>query len=355
MANSMPMTGRPSGILRERAQVRWGIIGCGDVTEIKSGPGFQNAERSRLVAVMRRDAARAADYAHRHGVPRWYGSVDALIADPEVDAVYVATPPDAHLDCALKIAAAGKPAYIEKPMARNTAECDAMIEAFSAARVPLYVAYYRRRLPRFLLVKELLARGAIGRITGVSYLQTAPFHLRQSGWRTEPASAGGGHVLDVGSHTIDLMDELFGSLQDVSGMAANVASDYAVEDSVSMAFMAGGVPGAASWDFASAIAQDTFRISGTDGQITFSVFETAPVLVEGAQGVERFERDHPPHVQQPLIQSVVDDLLGRDICPSTGESARRTSRVLDTVLSSYYGGRQDAFWIRAGSWPGRRR
>jgi predicted dehydrogenase len=354
MANSMPMTGHPSGILRERAHVRWGIIGCGDVTEIKSGPGFQKADRSRLVAVMRRNAAGAADYARRHGVPRWYESAGALIADPEVDAVYVATPPGALLECALKIAAAGKPAYVEKPMARNTAECDAMIEAFAAARVPLYVAYYRRRLPRFLLVKDLLARRAIGQITGVSYLQTASFHRRHGGWRTEVASAGGGHVLDLGSHTIDLMDELFGPLHEVAGMAANVASDYAVEDSVAMSFMAGEVPGAASWNFAAAIAQDTFRISGTEGQITFSVFDAAPVLVEGSQGVTRLERENPPHVQQPLIQSIVDDLLGLDVCPSTGESARRTSHVLDTVLSSYYGGRQDAFWGRADSWPGRR-
>src|SRR3954468_3357105 len=139
-----------------RDTIRWGIIGCGDVTEVKSGPGFQKARGSQLVAVMRRNGALAADYAKRHGVPRWHDDARQLVADPEVDAVYVATPPDAHLDSALLAAAAKKPAYVEKPMARHTPECDAMIAAFAAARKPLFVAYYRRALPRFLKAKDLL-------------------------------------------------------------------------------------------------------------------------------------------------------------------------------------------------------
>jgi predicted dehydrogenase len=114
-------------------RVRWGIIGVGDVTERKSGPGFQQAERSELVAVMRRTGELAADYARRHGVPRWYDDADALIADPEVDAVYVATPPDTHRHYALRAAAAGKPVYVEKPMARTADECNEMIEACEAA------------------------------------------------------------------------------------------------------------------------------------------------------------------------------------------------------------------------------
>lgn len=129
-------------------RVRWGIIGCGDVTEVKSGPAFQKAERSELVAVMRRNGALAADYAKRHGVPKWYDDAEQLIHDPDVDAVYIATPPHAHKDYTLKVAAAGKPVYVEKPMALNAQECREMVEACRSAGVPLFVAYYRRAQPQ---------------------------------------------------------------------------------------------------------------------------------------------------------------------------------------------------------------
>src|SRR4051812_5640522 len=145
--------------------IRWGIIGCGDVTEVKSGPGFQKANGSALVAVMRRDREKAADYARRHGVPKVYDSGRALIDDPEVDAIYIATPPSTHLEYALATAAAGKPCLVEKPMALNHAECVAMLDAFQRAGVPLWVAYYRRALPRFLIMRDLLAQGAVGTIT----------------------------------------------------------------------------------------------------------------------------------------------------------------------------------------------
>lgn len=347
----MPVSAHFSG----RSVVRWGIIGCGDVTEVKSGPGFRKADGSQLVAVMRRNGALAADYARRHGVARSYDNAESLIADPEVDAVYVATPPDSHADYAVMIAAAGKPAYIEKPMARHTPECDRMVAAFAAARLPLFVAYYRRRLPRFLLVEEMLKSGALGRITGVSYRQAAPFHRGASIWRVDATTAGAGHFLDVGSHTLDIFDYLFGPLRDVAGTAANLGSDYAVEDSVALSFRTTtGVPGAASWDFASAVAHDAVTISGTEGQLNFSIFNNDAVRFESADGVKIFERPNPPHVAQPLIQSIVDDLLGRGTCPSTGESARRTTRVMDTVLRGYYGDRDREFWREPATWPGRR-
>jgi 1,5-anhydro-D-fructose reductase (1,5-anhydro-D-mannitol-forming) len=333
--------------------VRWGILGCGDVTEVKSGPGLRKAAGSELVAVMRRNGALARDYAARHGVARWYDDAAALIADPGVDAVYVATPPDSHAKYALAAAAAGKPAYVEKPMARHGAECDRMVEAFRKAALPLFVAYYRRRLPCFLKVEELLRGGAIGRPTGIHYRMAEPHHRKGPIWRTDVASAGAGHFLDVGSHALDLLDYLFGPLEAVRGNAANMASPYAAEDSVSMTFLAGGVPGSASWNFASDIREETMRLSGTDGDIVFPMFTSAPIRLERASGAELFDLPYPPHVAQPMIQSVVDDLLGRGSCPSTGESARRTSRVMDQVLEAYYGGRADAFWERPQTWPGR--
>src|SRR5262245_60223017 len=191
--------------------IRWGIIGCGDVTEVKSGPGFQKAQGSELVAVMRRDRAKAADYAKRHGVGRWYDDADALIRDPQVDAVYVATPPGSHLEYALRVAAAKKPCYVEKPMARSHVECRRMIEAFERARVPLFVAYYRRALPRFVRAKELIESGALGRVTGCRYRMSRLYLPNPApAWRLDAQQSGGGIFLDIGSHVLDVLDYLLG-------------------------------------------------------------------------------------------------------------------------------------------------
>ena len=334
-----------------RTLIRWGIIGCGDVTEVKSGPALQKTRGSALVAVMRRDAAKAADYARRHGVPRFYSDARALVADPEVDAIYVATPPGAHLDGALLAAGAGKPCYVEKPMARHTPECDAMLAAFAAANQKLFVAYYRRALPRFVKVKELLDRGALGMMTGVSHRLATAAHASLDAanlpWRVSVESSGGGLFLDVGSHALDLLDFFCGPLAGARGHAARLASPGVTEDAVAMTFRtAAGAPGAATWNFASQVTEDTMEFRGTLGRISLSVFGSDPVRLETARGVELFDLPNPPHVQQPLIQTVVDELLGRGACPSTGESGRRTSAVMDAVLEDFYGGRTDAFWLR---------
>lgn len=343
--------------LARRSTVRWGIIGCGDVTEIKSGPALQKAEGSELVAVMRRDGAKAADYARRHGVPRWYDDARALVADPEVDAIYVATPPGAHLEGALLAAAAGKPAYIEKPFARSAAECERILSAFRAANLPVFAAYYRRCLPRFVQVADLLAARALGRLTGVAArYASAPPALNPDGsapWRLDAANAGGGLFLDLASHTIDLLDHLLGPLQGVSGHAANIDSPLAVENAVAMSFRTpDGAPGTGAWNFNSALPADEITLDGTAARLVFSTFGNEPLRLQTRVGaVETFERPNPPHVQQPLIQTVVNALLGRGTCPSTGESATRTSVVMDTVLDAYYGGRADAFWTRPATWP----
>src|SRR5690554_6383941 len=96
--------------------IKWGIIGCGNVTEQKSGPAFQKLPGSSLVAVMRRDGDKAADYAKRHGVDRWYDDAGDLIKDPNVDAIYIATPHSSHLEYTLLAAKAGKSIYCETPL-----------------------------------------------------------------------------------------------------------------------------------------------------------------------------------------------------------------------------------------------
>jgi predicted dehydrogenase len=290
-------------------------------------------------------------------VPHWYDDADALIRDPEVDAVYVATPPETHSHFALAVAAAGKPAYVEKPMARHAPECDRMLAAFAQHGQKLFVAYYRRCLPRFVLVQELLAASVLGRVTGGRYHWATPAHRENGGaWRLDAAKAGGGLFLDIGSHVLDLLDFLLGPLTDVAGAAANLASSHLVEDTVAMSFRTGnGALGTAHWNFASAVRDDLLELRGPEGCLSFSVFGSEPVRLETAAGVQLFDRPPPPHVQQPLIQAVVDDLLGRATCPSTGESARRTSQVMDRVLAEYYGGRTDEFWSRPETWPGHQR
>jgi predicted dehydrogenase len=319
--------------------IRWGIIGCGDVTEVKSGPGLQKARSSALVAVMRRNGDLAADYARRHHVPRWYDDAAALINDPEVDAVYVATPPDSHRDYTIQAAQAGKPVYVEKPMARNHAECQQMVEACRAAGVPLFVAYYRRMLPRFLKIRELLTQGAIGqpRFVSVTLYQKRPdIDPASLPWRVLPEIAGAGIFLDLASHTLDILDYLLSPIRAAQGIAGNQGGLYRAEDIVSGAWLhESGVQGVGTWCFTAFRNVDQNEIIGSAGKLTFSTFDTEPVLLTTAEGVTEFPLDNPPHVQQPLIQTIVDDLNGVGACPSTGESAARTSWVMDQMLWAY--------------------
>lgn len=320
--------------------IRWGIIGCGNVTEVKSGPGFQKANNSALVAVMRRDAALAADYAQRHGVAKWYDNAQSLIADADVDAVYIATPPNAHKEYVLAVAAAGKPVYVEKPMALNHAECLEMIEACKTADVPLWVAFYRRRLPRFLKVKQLIEQGAIGAPRAVTVQFYRNWVDPADGvlpWRVQPAIAGGGFFVDLAAHTLDYLDYFFGPVVSVHGDAANQGSHYAAEDMVSGSFVfANGVHGTGIWCFDSYQRVDQTEIVGTQGKLTFSSFGTEAICLTTAGGVQEFPEPTPAHIQQPLIQSIVDELNGIGHCPSSGESAARTNWVMDQLLRSYY-------------------
>ena len=338
--------------------VRWGIIGCGDVTEVKSGPAFQQVAGSALAAVMRRNGALAADYARRHGVPNWYDDADALIADPDVDAVYVATPPGSHCEHALRACRAGKPAYVEKPLARNHPECQAMVDAFRSARLKLFVAYYRRALPRFLKVKELIDAGRLGSLTSAHYEYAEPpraFDSTDLPWRYRAEASGGGLFFDIGSHALDLLDFLLGPLVDVDGRARNITTRHDVEDQVEMRFRTeAGASGTATWDFASSRSRDMIEIHGTSGVVSFAVFGGAPIQWVSGHRAEVLDLPHPPHIEQPMIQTVVDDLLGRGACASTGESAARTAAVMDRATLGYYGSRSDGFWNRSASWPGRR-
>ncbi|RYG73430.1 Gfo/Idh/MocA family oxidoreductase [bacterium] len=334
--------------------IKWGIIGCGDVCEVKSGPALQKATNSALTAVTRRDAAKAADFASRHGVPFSSGTASEIINHPEVDIVYVATPPETHLEYALQACAAGKPCYVEKPMARSAHESRQMLEAFEKAGLPLYVAFYRRGLERFQTTKRLLEEGAIGQLTGVSYRLLIPPTNDPEQWRLDARLAGAGLFYDLASHLLDVFDYIFGPLEQVTGIAKNSASpNLAVEDTVSMSFLAAGVPATAMWNFASFAKADRIEIFGTQGKISLSCFGSDDVRLEAPTGLQTFDGKLPSHVHQGLVQTIVDELNGQGSALSTGKTALRTMEVMDTILNDYYGGREDDFWNRAESWPGR--
>lgn len=322
-------------------EVRWGILGVGDVCEVKSAPAMNMVANSRLVAVMRRNAEQAEDYARRHGVPRWYSDAGSLIRDPEVNAIYIATPPNAHRHLTLQAAAAGKPVYVEKPMARTYSECRDMISACEQAGVPLYVAYYRRYLPHFVKAKQLLESGAIGeirqvRITLNQELVPQATGKHQDNWRVDPEIAGGGYFYDLGSHQLDLLDFLLGPIESARGFADNHADQYAAEDIVSAAMrFESGVLASGSWCFTTGrvSSKDEIMIVGNKGQISFATFGKGEITLETDSGGEQVAAyDLPVHIQQPLIESVVKDLLGAGICASTGESAARTNLILESII-----------------------
>lgn len=322
--------------------IKWGIIGCGDVTEVKSGPAFSKIEHSELVAVMRRNAEKAEDYAKRHQVPKWYSDADELIQDPEVNAIYIATPPNSHADYTKKAAAAGKPVYVEKPMGLNYQECLSMISACQKASVPLYVAYYRRALPYFLKVKELLEQEAIGTITSFQIQLIKPpkpddFRSpdEHDHWRTKPEISGGGYFHDLASHQLDLIEFLLGPVAGISGNTANRMSWYDVPDVLTSTFQfENGVVGSGIWNFTAQPSheKDEMIIMGREGSITFSTFDDSkPIVLNTKSGRQEFDRPYPEHVQQPLIQTIVDELRGKGTCPSTGTSGARASLLMDKV------------------------
>lgn len=321
-----------------KESIRWGMIGCGNVTEVKSGPGFQKAQNSELVAVMRRNGDLARDYAERHGVPRWYDDAAALIQDPDVNAIYVATPPSSHKEYTIQAAQAGKAVYVEKPMALNYAECREMIEACEDGGVALFVAYYRRALVRFLKIKELVDAGAVGQVRFVSvtlYQNVRPVHADPNNlpWRVLPEIAGGGIFADMAPHQLDFLDFLFGPIAAAQGYAGNQAGNYPAEDIVTGSFVfESGVQGVGAWCFTAFEEVDRTEIVGEKGRIMFSTFDEAPIVVTTAGGSTEYRIGYPAHIQQPLIQTVVDDLLGIGHCPSDGESGARTSWVMDQML-----------------------
>jgi len=324
-------------------QIQWGIIGCGNVTEVKSGPAFSKIPNSKLVAVMRRDAALAEDYAKRHNVPKWYSDVDKLIHDPDVNAIYIATPPNVHEVYAEKAMRAGKPVYVEKPMALDAAECSRMNAVSKETGVPLFVAYYRRSLPYFVKLKELIDSSIIGDIRYVNIcLQWQPYdeeigELRKPKWRVQPEISGGGHFHDLASHQFDLLEYVLGPIKSAKGIARNQAALYEADDITVANFeFESGILGNGVWCFTINKGQreDKAQIVGSKGRINFSFFEKFDIIVETESGAETYNIPYPAHVQQPLIELIVKELRGEGVSPSTGLTGARANQIMGWITKS---------------------
>ncbi len=313
------------------------MIGAGDVTEVKSGPAFKKVPDSDLVAVMRRNESKVRDYAERHGIANWYTDADALIADPEVDAVYIATPPNVHLHYAEKALQAGKKLYVEKPVTLNAREARQMQSLVQQYNGELVVAHYRRAIPYFVKIKSILEEGRIGQPGLINLrlykkaLSAEELTVPKIQWRMDPAVSGGGLFHDLAPHQVDLMVAIFGRPLQYSGIpdtrrpAVRVGGQMLFPDNI----LFNGV-----WDFDQEKEEDYCEINGSKGSVRFSFFDKTPILLEAEGGVEEFSFDPLPHVQEPMIAQTVQYFLGRQQNPCPIEEGLVCMEVLDAFTAA---------------------
>jgi 1,5-anhydro-D-fructose reductase (1,5-anhydro-D-mannitol-forming) len=354
--------------------IGWGVIGCGDVVDRKAGVALRTIPSSRIVTVMRRSADEAKQFAERHGVGQWTTNADEVIEHPDVNAIYIATPPENHLEYALAVCAAGKACLVEKPAGRSDLECRQMVDVFKQAGVPLYVSYYRRYLEKFRKVKDIVRNGELGAIVAIHYRMAKPY--RESTWRADPKVSGGGHFYDLAGHVLDLFDDWFGPLELLGSAATNSIPVQCAEDSVALTFRAAcGALGNASWNFAAATSVDELIIEGTFGNLRLAPMSrsgsvrmtlTPEAAVRASRSINqrvativkrrvslptrhhyRFAEETQPH--RPMLEHIVAEL--RSGAPAASpEPALRTSAIMNAALDQYYGGRRDAFWNHPGRW-----
>lgn len=308
-------------------EIRWGIIGCGNVTEVKSGPAFNKVPHSKLVAVMRRNGEKAADYARRHGVPKWYTAAQELIDDAEVNAIYIATPPDLHEKYALAAMQAGKRVYVEKPMAIDFVAAQKMMEVAESSDTKLCIAHYRRQQPYFKKIKALLNDKSIGDVLWINLLFLQPHKKEALGtdknwWRIDPAQSGGGLFHDLAPHQLDLMIHFFGAPQMAKGIAFNQGGHYQADDVVNgTALLPNGILFNGLWHFNAPphTAADFCEMVGTNGRLSFSVFGPQVLYLTIGDKSETLTFEPPQHVQQPMIEQVVAYFRGEseNPCPAS--------------------------------------
>lgn len=318
------------------ATINWGIIGCGNVTEKKSGPAFKKIADSDLIAVMRRDADKAADYAQRHQVSKWYNDAGKLMDEAGVNAIYIATPPSSHLEYALAALKKGLNVYVEKPVTRNAAEARTMAEAVKQGSSKLTVAHYRRAVPMFLAIKALIDKQKIGEIRTVQirmWQSRKPALIAEveTNWRLQPELSGGGYFHDLAPHQLDLMLFYFGEPEKYHGFSLNQSNSTPADDHVcGQILFKNNVVVNGSWCFnvAESLTTDTCEIIGTKGKITFPFFGNY-VSWKTDTEEETITFQHPQHIQQPMIEKIVTYFKNEGPNPCTIEEAIVLMDIMD--------------------------
>jgi predicted dehydrogenase len=313
------------------SKVGWGLIGCGDIAQKRVAPALRDLPKVELVAVNRARAELAAAFAKQFGARKWYADWRELLADPDIEAVYIATPVHCHAEQTIAAAEAGKHVLCEKPMALNVAECDRMIAACEANGVKLGVAYYRHFYPVLARVKELIAAGVIGKpilaqINAFEWNAMTPDNPRY--WFFTKAQSGGGPMMDFGCHRIEVLTNIFGAVVEVQGFTDNVLFDREVEDTSAAFFkFANGLRAMLTVTQAAFESQDTLDIFGSQGSLHIAKLNQGDLRIVTADG-ERSEA-HPPHanIQLPSIADLTEAILEARAPQVSGELGREVARI----------------------------
>ncbi len=320
--------------------IRWGIIGCGDVTEIKSGPAYQNTKGFELLYVMRRDKNKLVDYAKRHKVSKYTTSASELINDPEIDAIYIATPPDTHLEYGLQVATVGKICCVEKPMTTNYPDSLKLQKAFEEKNLPLFVAYYRRSLPRFNKVKEWIETSKIGDIRHIRWDLMRPPHKQDTSekyiWRTDAKIAPGGYFDDLACHGLDLFNYLLGDIKQVSGFSTSQNNYYSAKDAMTASWIhPNNITGSGNWNFNCDRYEDWVEIYGSKGKIEFSIFQEKPIVLDSNSKKEELFIENPKHIQQYHVENMLKHISDQTFNhPSTGKTGMHANWLMDQILKN---------------------
>ena len=332
--------------MRDKSIIRWGIIGAGDIAERVTAPAMASAAHSELVAVMRRDRTAAEEFAGRHGASRAYDRVEGLLGDPEIDAVYVATPVERHCPDVLAAATSGKHILCEKPLALSVLDGERMRVACELADVLFMTCYYQRFNARHRRIKELLAAGEIGQVTSVRMNFSGRSPQCPGAWRQDRSKSGGGVYIDNGSHCIDLLRFFFGEITAVTAFVDTLVESYSVEDTVSSILrLSNGAQAVVTCHWSTGDPDDDrnaiMEILGTEGAILSSPqhekFSRGRLVVATGSGEQTYSFEESTHVNmlEEFAATVAEGRL-----PAVGiEDGIAAQRVVEAVYESSRSGR----------------
>ena len=316
----------------------FGIVGCGDIAEKSFAPSLVKSDMTELTAVCRRDLALAEKFADKFGKPSVYSSAEEVIRDQNVAAVVLATPPNVHLEEALLGAESGKHVLCEKPMAMNARECREMVQACREAGVKLAVAYRRRVFPQVVKAKELISSGAIGRVVCVRTHFSGLCQMEDS-WRTEPSVSGGGMMMDMAVHRLEVLLNFAGHPVDVQAMVETVHHDWPVDDSCAILLrFEDGKIGVHSTIGTSPPRRDFAQIDGTAGRILIDPLEFGVdhIDFEKSNGIEQIPVNplENPYFDLPMIEDFVQSIAEDREPLCDGVSGYWTQAVVDASYLS---------------------